>query len=338
MRSIAIEEHFSIPSRQESLVRAPIGGAAGQFMAEMGRKLTDLGEGRLADMDAAGIDVQVLSLSAVEGSGGSDVVIDGPLVRDANNALGEAIRRHPQRFAGFAALSLRDPDGAAVELERCVTRLGFVGAMIDGTIDGQFLDNRRFGPVLAAAEKLDVPLYLHPAPPPRSVFEAYYTGLPDAVAHSLSIAGWGWHAEMGLHSLRLVVSGVFDRFPKLQIIIGHMGEFIPYCLARSDKILSRAASHLQRRVSEYFRSNFHFTTSGYFTIPPLLCALMVFGPEHILFAVDYPYSPNAAGRSLLNSAPISPSALEMISHGNAERLLKLASRPAGEPSKENQHA
>ena len=130
---------------------------------------------------------------------------------------------------------------------------------------------------------------------------------------------------MGLHSLRLVVSGVFDRFPKLQVIIGHMGEFIPYCLARSDLLLSRAATHLQRRVSDYFRANFHFTTSGYFTVPPLLCALSVFGPERILFAVDYPYSPNAAGRTFLDALPISEADLEMISHANAERLLKLSS-------------
>lgn len=195
--------------------------------------------------------------------------------------------------------------------------------MIDGTIDGQFLDNRRFEPVLAAAERLGVPLYLHPAPPPKAIYQAYYSGLPEAVSFSLSIAGWGWHVETGLHSLRMVVAGVFDRFPNLQVIIGHMGELIPYCLARSDMILSRAAPHLQRRVSDYFRTNFHFTTSGYFTIPPLLCALMVFGAEKMLFAVDYPYSPNAAGRGLLNTAPISPSDLAKISHENAERVLKL---------------
>ncbi len=323
MRTIAVEEHFCTPSLQQNLVGAPMTGVAGQFMAEVGRRLTDLGEGRLADMDAAGIDMQVLSLSAVEAGGRSNGAIDASLVHAANDSLADAIRRHPLRYAGFAALALQEPDRAAAELERCVTRLGFVGAMIDGTVEGQFLDNRRFEPVLAAAERLGVPLYLHPAPPPPSVYEAYYGDLPDAVSHSLSISGWGWHAEMGLHSLRLVVSGVFDRFPRLQIITGHMGEFIPYCLARSDMILSRAASHLQRRVSEYFRTNFHLTTSGYFTVPPLLCALMVFGPEHILFAVDYPYSPNAAGRGLLNSAPISPSALEMIAHGNAERLLRI---------------
>jgi hypothetical protein len=332
MRTISIEEHFSTPSSHVGMTGAPVAGAAGQYMVEVSRKLRDLGEGRLADMDAAGIDMQVLSLSAVDDAPRSDSAAANERAHSSNDLLAEAIGRYPRRYAGFASLALEDPDSAAAELERCVTKLGLVGAMIDGTIDGQFLDNARFEPLLAAAEELDVPLYLHPAPPPRSVYEAYYGGLPEAVAHSLSIAGWGWHAETGLHSLRLVVSGVFDRFPKLQIIIGHMGEFIPYCLARSDLLLSRAAPHLRHRVRDYFRSNFHITTSGYFTIPPLLCALMVFGAESILFAVDYPYSPNASGRTLLNSAPISPGDLERISHMNAERLLKLPSA-VGAPAK-----
>ena len=321
MRTISIEEHFSTPSSHAGGM--PVAGAAGQYMAEVSRKLVDLGEGRLADMDAAGLDMQVLSLSAMDDGPGS--VSANERARSSNDQLAEAVRRYPRRYAGFASLALEDPEGAAAELERCVTKLGLVGAMIDGTIDGQFLDHARFEPLLAAAEKLDVPLYLHPAPPPRPVYEAYYGGLPEAVAHSLSIAGWGWHAETGLHSLRLVVSGVFDRFPKLQIIIGHMGEFIPYCLARSDLLLTRAAPHLRRRVRDYFRTNFHITTSGYFTVPPLLCALMVFGAESILFAVDYPYSPNASGRTLLDFAPVSPGDLEKIAHANAERLLKLSS-------------
>lgn len=323
MKTIAVEEHFSTPDSHAGMANAQASGIAGQYMAEVSKKLRDLGEGRLADMDAAGIDMQVLSLSAYEGIRRPDSTDAAALARSSNDMLAEAIRRNPLRYAGFAALALQDPQAAATELERCVNRLGFVGAMIDGTIDGQFLDNPRFEPLLAEAERLAVPLYLHPAPPPSRVYEAYYSGLPEAVAHSLSISGWGWHAEMGLHSLRLIVAGVFDRFPKLQVIIGHMGEFMPYCLARSDLILSRAAAHLQRRVSEYFRTNFHITTSGYFTVPPLLCALMVFGAQSILFAVDYPYSPNIAGRKFLDSAPISRTDLEMISHGNAQRLLKL---------------
>ena len=324
MRTIALEEHFAIPALRAP-VPAPWTGAAGQYLADVNKRLLDLGDGRLADMDAAGIDLQVLSLSALNGIDTADPETARSLVRDANDLLADAVRRHPKRFAGFAALALQDPEHAALEFERCVTKLGLVGAMIDGTCGGRFLDDRRFEPVLAAAERLSVPIYLHPAPPPATVREAYYDGLPESVAHSLSISGWGWHVETGLHSLRLIVAGTFDRFPKLQIIIGHMGEFIPYCLARSDIQLSRAAPHLQRRVGDYFRANFHVTTSGYFTLPPLLCALMVLGAERILFAVDYPYSPNTAGRGLLDSAPLSPGDLELIAHGNAEHLLKFAS-------------
>lgn len=203
--------------------------------------------------------------------------------------------------------------------------LGLAGVMIDGTTDGLFLDDPRFEPVLATAERLGFPIYLHPAPPPGPVFKAYFSGLPEAVARSLSISGYGWHAEMGLHALRLIVAGVFDRFPGLQVIIGHMGEFIPYCLARSDLLLGRMAIRLKRGIADYFRSNFHITTSGYFTLPPFQCALSVVGPDRILFAVDYPYSPNSAGRSFLDSLTIGRDDLEKIAHANAERLLKLRS-------------
>jgi predicted TIM-barrel fold metal-dependent hydrolase len=323
MRTIAIEEHFSTPQYQAAMKK--VTGqtmSAPPHMAEVFKKLLDLGEGRLADMDAAGIDMQVLSLSAA-GLDKLDQTTRTSLVRECNDALAEAVKAHPDRFAGFAHLALQEPDGAAAELKRCVTRLGFKGVMVSGTIDGRFLDDPRFYPVLAEAERLDVPIYLHPAPPPPEVFKAYFSGLPDGVGTALSMAGWGWHVENGLHSLRLVVSGVFDRFPKLQLIIGHMGENIPFSLARADERLNPVTTHLQRRVSDYFHTNFHITTSGYFTLQPLLCALTVFGADRIIFAVDYPYSPNSDGRNLLNTAPLSPEDIEKIAHKNAERLLKL---------------
>jgi hypothetical protein len=323
MRTIAIEEHCSTPQYQDAIKKA-----TGQsmsvppHMAEVFKKLLDLGEGRLADMDASGIDMQVLSLPAT-GLDKLDQTTRNSLVRECNDALAEAVGAHPDRFAGFALLALQEPESAAAELERCVTQLGFKGAMVSGTIGGRFLDDPRFYPFLAEAERLDVPIYLHPAPPPPDVFKAYFSGLPEGVGVALSMAGWGWHAENGLHSLRLVVSGVFDRFPKLQLIIGHMGENIPFSLARADERLSPATTHLQRRVADYFHTNFHITTSGYFALQPLLCALTVFGADRIIFAVDYPYSPNTDGRNLLNTAPLSPEDIEKIAHKNAERLLRL---------------
>jgi predicted TIM-barrel fold metal-dependent hydrolase len=321
MRTIAIEEHIGTP-KIEAAAKATGKILSRKTPAGLTEKLSDVGAGRLADMDASGIDMQVLSATGT-GLDKLDRVTGTALARESNDMLAEVVRARPDRFAAFALLAMQDPERAAAELERCVTKLGFKGAIINGMIDGRFLDDPSFRPVLAQAEKLDVPIYLHPAPPPAAVYEAYFSGLPEDIAGSLATSAWGWHVETGLHSLRLVAAGVFDRFPKLQVIIGHMGENLPFSLARADSRLTPFVPHLQRRVKDYFLTNFHITTSAYFTLPPLLCALMVFGADRILFAVDYPFSPNAPGRTLLNTAPLSPADLEKIAHGNAERLLKL---------------
>ncbi|HEY3425687.1 MAG TPA: amidohydrolase family protein [Negativicutes bacterium] len=323
MRTIAVEEHFVTDQYQAAMKTVTGQGMAAPYMAAVYHKLADLGASRLADMDAAGIDFQVLSLPGI-GLDKLDRCAGTALAHDCNDSLAEAVQAHPDRFAGFALLALQDPENAAAELERCVTRLGFRGVMISGTINGLFLDDPSFQPVLAQAEKLDVPIYLHPAPPPPVVYKAYFSGLPEGVDGALSTAGWGWHAETGLHSLRVVASGVLDRFPKLQFIIGHMGENLPFSLARSEERLRPVTRHLQRKVSDYFHTNFHITTSGYFTMQPLLCALTVFGADRIMFAVDYPYSPNTDGRVFLDNAPLSPEDLAKIAHKNAEQLLKLS--------------
>jgi uncharacterized protein len=273
-------------------------------------------------MDAAGIDLQVISLT----NAGLDK-LDGakatPLIRDSNDKLAAAVQAHPQRFAGFAALALQEPEKAAAEFERSVRKLGFKGALIHGTTKGVFLDDPRFTPLFETAQALDVPIYLHPTLPPKPVEDAYFSGLPGQLGFFLSTAAWGWHVETGLHCLRLIGSGLFDRFPKLKIIIGHMGEDLPFSIARAESVLSRETKHLKRKIGEYFQENFYITTSGYFTVPPFLCTLQVVGADHILFSVDYPYSPNTAGRNFLNALPVSTEDLGKISHGNAERLLKL---------------
>jgi predicted TIM-barrel fold metal-dependent hydrolase len=275
-------------------------------------------------MDEARIEFQVLSLAAM-GFDGLDAATASPLARDVNDELADAVRAHPARLGGFATLALKDPAAAAIELERCVTRLGFYGALLNGTTEGRFLDDPRFLPVFEAAVQLGVPIYLHPAPPPEPVGRAYFSGLPGDTGHLLSIAGWGWHAETGLHTLRLIVSGLFDRLPTLQLIIGHMGEGLPYALARSSGILSNAAPHLRQPVAAYFRSNIHITTSGYFTQPPLRCAIEVVGMDRMLFSIDYPFSPNTRGRAFIDSLPemLGPDDMALLTHGNAERLLKL---------------
>jgi hypothetical protein len=323
MNTIALEEHFVT----QSFLRATgaYGNGAQQFAA-LQPKLLDLGAGRIAAMDEASIDFQILSLAAI-GFDSLDANTATTLAKDINDELAAAVRTHPNRLGGFATLALKDPTDAAKELERCITQLGFHGALLDGTTDGLFLDDPRFLPVFEAAAHLSVPIYLHPAPPPEAVRQAYFSGLPSELGHLLSIAGWGWHAETGLHTLRLILSGLFDRLPSLQLVIGHMGEGLPYALARSSGVLSHAAPALRQQVADYFKSNIHLTTSGYFSVPPLRCALDVVGIDRLMFSVDYPFSPNTRGRTFLETLQplLSPEDLAKLTHSNAEHLFRLPS-------------
>ena len=320
MRTITLEEHF---------VTQDLLNTTGRYLGDIAQpeelqaQLLDLGPIRLAAMDEAGIDLQILSLAAI----GFDALPPDTatsLAHDSNDELAAAIRANPTRFAGFASLGLKQPEKAADELTRCVSQLGFKGAMLDGTTDGLFLDDPRFTPVFEAAVALDVPIYLHPAPPPESVQKAYFSGLPGQLGQLLSIAGWGWHAETGLHLLRLIVSGMFERLPKLQVIVGHMGEGVPYALARSSGILSPAAK-LPHTVAEYLKRNVSITTSGYFTAEPFRCAREVVGLDRLMFSVDYPFSPNTRGRSFLTAIAqeMSEDEMQQLTHGNAERLFRV---------------
>jgi predicted TIM-barrel fold metal-dependent hydrolase len=321
MRIVTLEEHITTPEILKT-AQMPASGPAAAFMQSMNDRLLDIGEGRIAAMDAAGIDMQVLSVSAnaVDTLGTATA---NAVVREANDIMAAAVRAHPTRFAAFATLTLLEPGQAAVELDRCVRKLGFKGAMINGTCNGQFLDDPRFTPIFEAATALDVPIYLHPAPPPKPVMEAYYSGLPGSLGFMLSTAGWGWHVETGMHSLRLILTGVFDRFPKLKIIIGHMGENLPFSIVRAEMVMGRIASDLKRPIGEYFRENFYLTTSGYFSAPPFLCMKQVVGIDHILFSVDYPFSTNEVGRKFLDSLTLSAEEMEKFAHGNADKLLRL---------------
>jgi predicted TIM-barrel fold metal-dependent hydrolase len=321
MRTVTLEEHFSTPEVVKATAHLQSDPRSDSLEVIRG-KLLDVGRGRIADMDADGIDLQILSL-VNSGIDKLEPATATALVRDANDQLAAAVRAHPDRLAGFAALALQDPKAAAAEFERCVCKLGFKGALVHGTVNGVFLDQPQFTPLFESAQALDVPIYLHPTPAPQPVQQAYYEGLPGNTGYFLSTAAWGWHAELGMHCLRLIVSGLFDRFPKLKIIIGHMGENLPFSIARADSVLTRSAKHLQRRVADYFCENFYLTTSGYFTVAPLLCALQVVGSDRILFSVDYPFSSNTEGCAFLNSLPLGPEDREKIAHRNADRLLKL---------------
>jgi uncharacterized protein len=325
MRLITLEEHYRAPMIREAAAAGrssrEIDLAPGGPVAVRLAKLDAIDDARVAEMDAGGIDIQVLShtVPAAEQFEGEQAVV---LAQAANDYLAHSIAAYPERFAGFATLPTPAPEAAAEELERAVTELGFKGAMINGHTRGRFLDERSFWPIFERAQALEVPIYLHPNEPPPAVRSAYYGGLPPAAAQMLATAGWGWHVDTGLHALRLVIGGVFDQFPALQVIIGHMGEALPFMLARSSHSLGEAAG-LRKPLEDYFAQNFHVTTSGMFSYPPLLCLLLVLGADRVMFSVDYPYAATTRGSEFLLGAPISGTDKEKIAHRNAERLLAL---------------
>jgi predicted TIM-barrel fold metal-dependent hydrolase len=318
VRTIALEEHFWAPA----LAAPPGTGSLAIWGQRIDDQLRDLGRTRLADMDANGIDLQVISHAppAAQALGGPQALARA---REANDLLAEAVRAYPSRFAGFATLPTADPRAAADELERATGELGFAGALVHSTLgsNGAFLDEPGFEPLLERFERLGAPLYLHPGPPPAALREVLYRGLPPAVAARLATNSWGWHAEAGLHLLRLIATGVFDRHPGLRLIIGHCGEMLPFMLARIDAMLRVDA--MARAPSEYFASNIWVTTSGLFSIPPVMCTVQVLGVDRVLFSVDYPFGSNAAGRALLDTLPLGPADKAKIAGGNAERVLRL---------------
>src|SRR5690242_447079 len=238
MRIIAVEEHFVT----QGFVDGPGKGFLDRFKssgprgAEIAERLFEMGDKRIGEMDAAGIDMQLLSLNSpgVEQMEATEAV---PCARDANDALAAAIKRHPTRLAGLAALAIQAPDEAAKELERCVRTLGFKGTNINGHTRGRYLDDPFFAPVLKSADALGVPIYLHPTVPHKPVADALYGGFSPAVTGVLASSGWGWHIETAIHVLRMILGGVFDRHPKLQVVIGHMGEAIPFMLPRMNRNL-----------------------------------------------------------------------------------------------------
>ena len=331
MRMITLEEHYATQAflegpghqliDQARAVKAHPQVAAG--LKDLIDRLSDLDERRISEMDDAGIDMQVLSLTS-PGTEQLDVTEALALARDTNDLVAEAVRRHPNRFAGFAALPTAAPDAAADELERTIRVYGFKGAMINGHIQDRYLDDPFFWPILERAEALQVPLYLHPTPPPQPVITASYTGhFAPEVTVGLATAAWGWHIETAIHVLRLILSGAFDRYPGLQLIIGHLGETLPFMLPRLDLGLPPQVTKLDRPIGAYLRDNLHYTFSGFNYLPAFFDLLLQVGVSRIMFSADYPYSSMMQARTFLEQLPISPADKEQIAHGNAERLLRL---------------
>jgi 2,3-dihydroxybenzoate decarboxylase len=314
-RIVAIEEHYFDPVLTRDWPRTG-------HMRENAiiTRLDTLGELRLQEMDEAGIDLQVLSQSAP-----SLQRLDAKTAAEAapglNDRLAETVRRNPARYAAFAALPTPDPKAAADELERCVVRLGFKGAMIHGQTNGQYHDDKRFWPIFERAAALDVPLYLHPAAPNKAIIDATVKEYVEEYPGLLS-AGFGFTFETSTQALRLVLSGLFDKYPKLKIILGHLGEGLPFLIWRINHSLSRPGNKTLS-FRDAFSGHFYVTTSGFFSHPALLCCVMELGIDRILFSVDYPFIENKPAVEWMRTVPLCAEDREKMLHGNAERLLKL---------------
>jgi predicted TIM-barrel fold metal-dependent hydrolase len=315
MTVIAIEEHYN---------DGELAGSGTGYAPDVLSRLRDLGEGRLRAMDDAGIDMQVLSLGAPFGAANpqelpAEAAI--ALTRRANNCLAAACAAHPTRFAGFAALATQVPDAAARELERCVKGFGFKGALVHPRTDGLFLDHKRFWPIFETAEKLDVPLYLHPAMPHPAVTEIYYGDYAQDFP-VLPGAAWGFTVETATQAIRLILAGVFGAYPRLNIILGHLGEALPFLLWRANMALSRPGQG-NIKFRECLSRNFHVTTSGNFSTPALLCTMLELGIDRIMFSVDYPFVANQDGMDWVKTLQLSSNDMDKLLGGNAKRLLKL---------------
>lgn len=324
-RVIGVEEHFAT----QALLDGPAHEMAampgmGPLMAE----LLDLGDGRIKAMDEAGVDLAVLSLST-PGPEPLDPEQALELAREANTQLADAVRAHPDRFAGLVALPLSAPEIAAGELARAAQD-GFVGVIINGHSQGRYLDDPAFEPVLATAERLDMPIYLHPTMPPPEVIEANYVGnYSPAIAARFAGAGWGWHHETGTHALRMILGGVFDRFPRLQIMLGHHGETIPFLVPRIERNFPQQMTGLDRSVREYLRENFYYTFGGWNWMSMLGAVQRIVGADRIMFSTDYPFVSMPQICEFLEQIEVSQADRELIAHGNAERLLRIPPRAAG---------
>lgn len=288
---------------------------------ESARKALAMGATRVADMDAAGITMQVLSYGGFPQLLPADEAID--LCRAANDKLAAAARTHPTRFSGFATLPWQEPEAAACELERAVKELGLKGALINGRPGTTFLDNSYYEPVLAAFDALKVPLYIHPGLTLPVVQDPYYGGLGRELSARLSMFAWGWHNEAGIEVLRMLLAGLFDRYPNLQVISGHWGEMVPFFLQRLEDSIPQEVSGLKRPIVQTYREHIFVSPSGMLTMPHFQFIYSLMGAERILYSIDYPYQSLDGARAFIDRLPVSAAEKALIAHGNAERLLRL---------------
>ena len=327
MKIVAIEEHWNSVNIRDALDRLPNGArdesVAFNTMGDNQARLEDTGQGRVEAMDAAGIDMSILSVvtPATQALAAREAVA---LARDANDQAAGAVRAYPDRFRAFATLPTSDPQAAAGELERCATRLGHVGAMIHGRTGARTLDDPAYDDLFATAARWRQPIFIHPQIPSSQLRDAAYRGLDPLVDLGLATFGWGWHMDAGLAALRLILRGTFDRHPDLQLILGHWGEMLLFWMDRADS-LSGIAQHLERRVSDYIKANIYITSSGMLQERLLRHTLDFTGCDRVLFSTDYPFHrPDATAVERFFDAVPEPADRAQIGSGNAETLFRLA--------------
>jgi 2,3-dihydroxybenzoate decarboxylase len=315
MKKIALEEHFISPGLVEYWLPT-MADVPKPVCDKIHARLTNFDDLRLGEMDAAGIAFAVL------GASGPGVQVETDTARaiqkaaESNDFLAEQVARHPTRYAGFAHIALQDPEAAAKELDRCVTQLGFKGAMINGHTNGRYLDERAFDPFWAKLEELQVPLYLHPADPAQQYasFGSY---------KELTRATWGWGVETGTHALRMIFGGVFDRFPKALLMLGHLGETLPFMLWRLDSRAKLYGVKLKREPSQYIRENIAVTISGMYSKEPVDCSIAALGVSRVMFSADYPFEDMAEAGHFMDSVELADSVREAVAWRNAARFLNI---------------
>ena len=333
MNVITVEEHYMSKCVNEQYTKAttsihttPQEQAKAAFIqqyVEQDGGISEVGEKRIAYMNRCGVDVQIIGYGNNNPMdlNAKDAI---PLCRMANDDLAADIAKYPDRFYGFASLPVADPNAAAIELKRCVTTLGFKGAMLAGTFQGKFFDAPEFYPIFEKAAALHVPVSLHPGEVDSAITQHYYVGnWSSQVTTTLAGHGFGWHADAGIHILRLILSGLFDQLPDLTLISGHWGEMIPYFFERLDETLPMSVTGLKQNISDYFKTNIYVSPSGMFYDAPFQLCLHSIGADRILWSMDYPYMMREQTKEYLMNMPITQKEKELIAHQNAESLFHI---------------
>ena len=337
IKLVAVEEHIAYPDLFKDLgvdnhASRKLGSRMGQIgKSYAGERVTSASHQRVQDMNDNGVAVQILGLTGAINSThlvGKKAPQGAAVARDVNNEMKKVVDANPSRFRALAELPMHIPSDAIRELHRCVTELGFVGAMLSGSVsgDGKFLDSPEFDPILTAFEELDVPLFLHPGVPVKAVWDAYYD-IPDKpeISVRFGLGGWGWHNEVAIHVLRLVLSGTLDRHPRLKIIIGHQGEMLPSMMQRVEHVFDVETFGMKRSVGETLRSQIWISVSGFFSLPLTQATIATWGVDRVLFGVDYPFTNMNRVTEYIRALGelVSPSDLRKILQTNAEDLFKI---------------